>query len=447
MSRPKQISEIYTARMLENYATRNDSNLVRALNNIGLWHVSPCTDASFKNTLADRERTVRFITSFCELLDRLPDSSCRMLDERMILNNSEVQDIEVIPESIGYTGSVAIKRGKKDKEDGKGSELPEHPKIDSGFIVNLSDGTIFKMGIEMQVEDKGNMPAREVDYGMRIFRYKGIDQNMGSVCKVFELSLSRWSITNAPQKFLSISYKDGADCDKDVVEKIACLPCLSCVSIFLGKSIDIMGRILGFLKKKYPKGADDLNVDDQTNICKLVSGAMIQERCTLSQQVMALTRPGIDVSLLDYADLCDDEMRLVDRLGFFKYGHLMSDEDVQALKEENLKNDYQCIKIQEENIMNNSDQISAIWGSVAPYDRNTAGNVYKMTLLQQAEIQAKDEEIQAKDEEIQSINMTNACLRKQLNDLIAQQARMPQTKVEGRTALGEQSKPKKPNKD
>ncbi|MDR0715620.1 MAG: hypothetical protein LBF25_02520 [Puniceicoccales bacterium] len=190
---------------------------------MGLWHLSPCTDVGFKHVLKEKSRAIRFVTFFCKLLDGLGSPLCRMLDSTRILENRKVSQVEVIPESIGYKGEVVTKKtndGEKNEppkdSESKGGGLPKHPKIDSGFVVNPSDSSgrdLFKMGIEMQVRDEGNMPARAVDYGMRIFRYKGESKNLGSKHKVFELSLNRWGLTNAPYKLLSISGKEGAECD------------------------------------------------------------------------------------------------------------------------------------------------------------------------------------------------------------------------------------------
>lgn len=168
MSRSRKITDAEATRKLHEYIAANTGHVVETLNGIGIWHVSPCMDVGFKHTLADNNRAARFITSFSELLDTSSDPSCRMLDGEKILENRSVESIERIPESIGYTGEV-IRGKKKPNEKDKGSPLPEHPKIDSGFVVGLSGGEVYKMGIEMQVRDEGNMPARGVDYGSRIF--------------------------------------------------------------------------------------------------------------------------------------------------------------------------------------------------------------------------------------------------------------------------------------
>jgi hypothetical protein len=400
MSRSRKVADVDWGQKLNDHVARNAADVVTTLNSIGLWHISPCTDVGFKHVLKDDTRAIRFISSFSELLDAVPDPSCRMLDEKKILKNRRVDfdgeeeeeeeersivSIERIPESIGYTGEV-IKKQKKRSEKSEGSVLPEHPKIDSGFIVGLSDEEAYKMGIEMQVEDKGNMPARVVDYGSRIFRYKGEGGEEGSVRKVFELVLNRWGITNAPNKLVSISGKDGAECDKDVGGDLVDSVCLCCVSIFLGQSIDIIGQITDYMRRAYPEGSDHFEVDDQQQIRNLIQQAMRKERRTLSKQVMTFTQPGRNVSRCGYRHLSVDEKKLVDRLGFFKYGHLMSEEDVQALGDEDLINDYQCIKIQEENIMENIDQVSAIWGSIDP------SNAIEVVRLRE-ENRAKDDEI------------------------------------------------------
>jgi hypothetical protein len=39
----------------------------------------------------------------------------------------------------------------------------------------------------------------------------------------------------------------------------------------------------------------------------------------------------------------------------------MSEKDVLDLEDEDLISDYQCIKIQKDNVMENIDQVSAIW--------------------------------------------------------------------------------------
>jgi hypothetical protein len=224
-----------------------------------------------------------------------------MLDGKRILERRKVGQIEVVPESIGYKGEVVTKKtgGKKGKKiespesSEKADELPEHPKIDSGFIVRLSDENIFKIGIEMQVRDKDNMPARMVDYGIRVFRYKGEGGDVGSKYKVFELSLNRWGIASDANKLLSISGREGGECDAQVGENLVSAVCLCCVSVFLGKSVNIMDEILNFLRKKYPNGAENLQDDDKTHLQALVQRSMKAERDILSQQVTSLTREGL----------------------------------------------------------------------------------------------------------------------------------------------------------
>jgi hypothetical protein len=403
MSRSRKVADTNWVQKLNDHIANNAADVVTALNSIGLWHVSPCTDVGFKHALADDDRAIRFISSFSELLDVSPDPSCRMLDEKRILKNRRVDfdgeeeerrvdSIERIPESIGYTGEVnrqTRRRGEKNER----SVLPEHPKIDSGFIVGLSDGEAYKMGIEMQVEDKGNMPARAVDYGSRIFRYRGKSGNEGGIRKVFELVLNKWGITNAPNKLVSISGKDGAECDKDVGGGLVDRVCLCCVSIFLGQSIDIIGQITDYIRRTYPEGSDHFNDNDQQEIRDLIGRAMRKERRVLSKQVMTFVQPERDVSHRGYRHLTVEEKRLADRLGFFKYGHLMSDKDVRDLGDKDLKNDYQCIRIQEENVMENIDQISAIWGTINP---NNAIELLKA----RNEIQDKDETIQTQNDRI-----------------------------------------------
>jgi hypothetical protein len=389
MPRSRKATIADSAQVLKDYVAHNAADVVTTLNSIGLWHISPCTDVGFKHVLADDNRAIHFISSFSRLLDVSPDPSCRMLDRKKILEERSVGFIERIPESIGYTGEVIGNKVKKKKnEKDEGSVLPEHPKIDSGFLVGLSDGEVYKMGIEMQVIDKGNMPARGVDYGSRIFRHKGESGNEGSVRKVFELLLNRWNITNATNKLASSIEIRGAECDKDVRGDLVDSVCLCCISIFLGKSIDIIQQIINYLGNEVRAGSRNINDNDRQEIRNLVEQAMKKERRVLSKQVMTFMQPGRDVSRRGYRNLNADEKKLVDRLGFFKYGHLMSDNDVQALEDGDLKKDYQCIKIQKENVMENIDQISAIWGAINPYNDTT------MTIAKlDAKVRAKDKEI------------------------------------------------------
>jgi hypothetical protein len=394
MSRSKRVTNADPTQVLSDYIAKNTTDVVATLNNIGLWHISPCTDVGFKHTLVDERRAIHFITSFSSLLDASPDLSCRMLDGEKILEGLNVQSIERIPESIDYTGEV-IKGKKKPNERDEGNALPKHPKIDSGFIVGVEGGAVYKIGIEMQVEDKGNMPARGVDYGSRIFRYKGEGGNEGSVRKVFELLLNMWGIANDPCKLISIGGKDGAECNKDVCEDLVNKTCLCCVSMFLGKSIDIIQQIVNYLGGEDRRGARNIDANDQEAIRGLIGKAMRKERHMLSKQVMIFAQPGKDVSRLGYRHLDAGERKLVDRLGFFKYGHLMSQADVDALGDEDLKNDYQCIKIQEKNVMENIDQVSAIWGTLNPYNDTTMA-IVKL----QAEVKAKDDEIKQLKEQL-----------------------------------------------
>jgi hypothetical protein len=395
MPRSRKITEAEAVRILHEHIHQNAATVVKTLNDIGLWHVSPCTDVGFKHTLGDDSRAIRVISLFNELLDAAPCRlSCRMLDRKKILEGRSVTSIEKIPESIGHTGEVTKKQIEQGGKD-EGSVLPKHPKIDSGFIVTLSDKEIYKMGIEMQAEDKGNMLARGVDYGSRIFRYKGENKAEGSVRKVFELLLNRWGITSASNKLISCVKVRGSECDKDVGEGLVDKVCLCCVSLFLGKSIDIVQQIVNYLGSEGRAGSKNIDTNDQEAIRGLIGKAMRKERRVLSKQVMIFAQPGKDVSHLRYRHLDANGRKLVDRLGFFKYGHLMSQEDVDALGDKDLKNDYQCIKIQEENVMENIDQVSAIWGTLNPYNDTTMAIIE----LQKAN-QDKDKEIQNKDKEI-----------------------------------------------
>jgi hypothetical protein len=398
MSRSRKVTEAEAEQVLKTYIRDNTANVAKTLNNIGLWHVSPCTDMGFKHALGDDNRAIRFITFFSELLDAAPRRlSCRMLDGKKILEGRSVQSIERIPESISYTGDV-IRRRKKQNENDERSVLPEHPKIDSGFIVGLEGGAVYKIGIEMQVEDKGNMPARGVDYGSRIFRHKGKNKTEGSVRKVFELLLSRWGITSASNKLMSCVKVRGSECDKDVGEGLVDNVCLCCVSLFLGKSIDIVQQIVNYLGSEDRAGSRNIDTNDQEAIRGLIGKAMRKERHMLSKQVMIFAQPGKDVSRLGYRHLDAGEKKLVDRLGFFKYGHLMSQADVDALGDEDLKNDYQCIKIQEENVMENIDQVSAIWGTLNPYNDTTMAIIELQKI--RAEVKAKDDEIKQLKEQL-----------------------------------------------
>jgi hypothetical protein len=384
MSRPGKVT---AADLLNKYVSEHATDVVKALNDIGLWHVSPCTDAGFKHALGDYKRATHFVRFFSELLDASSDPSCRMLSGGKILAGRKVRSLEKIPESIEYKGDP-LKGRKSKSEKAKKSGLPKHPEIDSGFIARLYDGEAYRMGIEMQVIDEGNMLARGVDYGSRIFRYEGEDGGERSVHKVFEFLLSRWGIESAPNKLISFSGKEGAECDKDVGGELVNSVCLCCISIFLGKSIDIMNVILEYLQYQYPEGSNGINDADKRIIRDSIKTRMEQEREVLSKQIVAFIHQTEDVYNITYDGLDDLSRRFVDRLGFFKYGHLMSEEDINGLGDEDLKRDYQCIKIKEENVMENIGQISAIWGELNPYNDTT-----NAILELEAKVQRKDEEI------------------------------------------------------
>jgi hypothetical protein len=381
---------------LSNAIRENSGSVVGVLNDLGIYHVSPCTDAGFKYALNDGGRAIRFIGAFCELLDARNNHSCEMFDGNKILEKRSISIFERIPESIGKKGDVIVNKTINKSGANKGN-LPNHPKIDSGFIIKwqyTSNGDaapsngIFKVGIEMQVQDEGNMSSRGDDYGTRIFRYKGENGEMGSNCKVFELLLNRWGLINSPHKLLSVSSKEGGACDSNVCADLVDKTCVCCVSLFLGKATNIMGKILNILKRNHSdmNGPQSLKDEDKREAHGAVSLAMREERNILSRQVHTLiSGPDANISNFDYSQLVDKEKHIVDRIGFFKYGHLMSEADVAALSDDKLKEDYKCIKIQEEDVMNkNIDQVSAIWGEVAPYNTNIAQTVYATSLKQQA---------------------------------------------------------------
>jgi hypothetical protein len=165
-----------------------------------------------------------------------------------------------------------------------------------------------------------------------------------------------------------------------------------------------MDKIIEYMKKR-PEGGD-ISDSDQQAIRGLIKQEMQKERDVLSKQVVALMNPGMDVSSITYENLRNYNERpvgIVDRLGFFKYGHLMSQQDVDELGKEDLKNDYQCIKIQEENVMENIDQVSAIWGTVNP---NYAIELEKA----RGELEKAQGTIQTQGEKI-------ACLEQQIKEL------------------------------
>ncbi|MDR0715619.1 MAG: hypothetical protein LBF25_02515 [Puniceicoccales bacterium] len=146
-----------------------------------------------------------------------------------------------------------------------------------------------------------------------------------------------------------------------------------------------MGRILDVINSQ------EAQESKKDAMRQLVRESMERERNVLSRQIISLMCPGLDVSDIWYDNLDPEYKYFVDRLGFFKYGHLMSDEDVGALGEDDLREDYKCIKIEEENIMNdnNLDQISAIWGTIAPNNEltlRTIANQQAKIANQQAEI-------------------------------------------------------------
>jgi uncharacterized protein YjgD (DUF1641 family) len=249
-----------------------------------------------------------------------------------------------------------------------------HPRIDSGFIVTLADNdqddpngggvpAKFKIGVEMQVRDEGNMGARIVDYGTRIFRFKKTEEGF---LKTYELALVRWSVQNAMNTILLAFGVPFAACDPsvsaDMVESPVC-----CAQIFLGASVDIMGGILGVLQEQFRnRPGDSLTEENKAAVRKFISEAKDEEKRVLIDQMRNL----LQKDLLEFDQWTEEEKDCVNRIGFFKYGHLMSDVDVDALDDADLKSDYECIKINEENIVNNMDEIKALWGSVKEYTRD-----------------------------------------------------------------------------
>jgi hypothetical protein len=154
-----------------------------------------------------------------------------------------------------------------------------------------------------------------------------------------------------------------------------------------------MQQILNHLKNKYPGGSDSIDDDSRREIRELIGRARRKERRMLSKQVISFMEPGRDVSHCRYRHLDANEKKLVDRLGFFKYGHLMSEEDVNDLGDADLISDYQCIKIQEENVMENIGQISAIWGALNPYNKETMAIVDSSNTI--AQLRAENEQLRS----------------------------------------------------
>lgn len=117
--------------------------------------------------------------------------------------------------------------------------------------------------------------------------------------------------------------------------------------------MDIMGRILDVIQSRHLNDSNNLTEEDKAAVREAVSKAKNAERNALIDQMRVFFQKG-DVPFQDWTN---DEKDCVNRIGFFKYGHLMSAEDVNGLTDANLKNDYECIKIKEENIVSNISDI------------------------------------------------------------------------------------------
>ncbi|MDR1432957.1 MAG: hypothetical protein LBI61_01270 [Puniceicoccales bacterium] len=372
------------ATTLHDYISRNKANVANTLNGLGLWYLSPCTDVGFKNVMngdanEDKARAIRFVSSFCKLLDKSTDPSCRMLGDGCILNGRQIQSMEKIPESLDYIGVANVPNDSQNVNRGGGrgrgrggrggaaqTGLPQHPRIDSGFIAACNDDapTKFKIGIEMQVANEGNMAARISDYGARIFKYKKDDANVGYL-KTYELALVRWGVEHSPNKILSCSGVKAEMCDAAVSETLVNGTPLCCAHIFLDAAVKAMDVVLRALQNNHTDEDNwTISANDEAAAVRAISAAKDAQRTALIEQMRILFNKGRTA----FKNWTAEEKKLVNRIGFFKYGHLMSQADVNALDDNDLKGDYECMKIKEESIMNNISDIEAIYGKVYPHD-------------------------------------------------------------------------------
>ncbi|MDR2737430.1 MAG: hypothetical protein LBB18_00610 [Puniceicoccales bacterium] len=390
---------------LRSYIFSNKDTVAGTLNGLGLWYLSPCTDVGFKkvmneSTAADKRRAIRFVSAFCKLFDGSNDPSCRMSDNSRILENRTIRSMEPIPESIGYNGEVVVDGAQNAGGHGRGSGrggrgrgnstgLPAHPRIDSGFVVttvaagenNAHGGSRggrggglparnamapkFKIGIEMQVRDQGNMGARVVDYGTRIFRYEKNNNNVGYL-KTYELALVRWGVQNSVNTILSASGTKSEMCDAIAQANMIGRAALCCAQLFLGTAVSVMDVVLQTLNNRHQNEEDwTLDDGDKNAAVQAISKEKNAQRNALITQIRILWGKG----RAKFNSWSDKEKDCVNRIGFFKYGHLMSERDVEDLNDEDLKNDYECMKIKEDNIVdNNISDIEAIYGKVSNYD-------------------------------------------------------------------------------
>jgi hypothetical protein len=314
--------------------------------------------------------------------------------------------MEKVPESLGYNGEVIVANTHNagaGRRRGGGRmtprELPAHPMIDSGFIVTRSAVPKFKMGIEMQVANEGNMAARISDYGARIFKYKKTDPNVGYL-KTYELALVRWEVQNFTNTILSTWGVPAVVCDATVPVNFINGTPLCCAHIFLGTVVKAMDVVLNAMQNNYQNNNWTIDDDDKTAARTAVSNAKDDERTTLINQMRVLFNKGGTA----FNNWTVEEKKLVNRIGFFKYGHLMSQTDVDGLNDNNLQNDYECMKIKEENIMNNISDIEAIYGKVYSHDLRVLQE--NATLIN--ELAAKDREIKRLRQQLKARNKNTA---------------------------------------
>ena len=203
---------------LQNLVRSQQNDVVKLFNDIGMWYVNPSKDQDFKNTLTNNTETTHkyFITALCRLLDEIPEDAFRGYTGQKILEKRTIEHIERISETPGTKGSqlpnldtfISQNNGKAPKKKKGGNEktsssneqntqnitqnqktnsstnLPKHPKIDSGFVVTFKENTCtdntnandtinkIKVGIEMQTQNKSceNIFFRGFQYGVAIFQ-------------------------------------------------------------------------------------------------------------------------------------------------------------------------------------------------------------------------------------------------------------------------------------
>jgi hypothetical protein len=428
---------------VDTYFLENSGHVVATLNRFGVWHLSPCSDVGFKAVMNGdgddgKSRAIRFISSFCRILDGSSFPPCRMLDNSTILGNRSVSEIENIPESLDHSGEIVIGKakgtGKADSGDGRrgrGGEpptgLPLHPRIDSGFVVAVEavgvgcdgdgsegtagaeSGTNFKIGIEMQVRDEGNMGARVVDYGTRIFRHRKAELNFP---KTYELALVRWDAQNARDTILLVSGMPAGMLDHSAPAAIVSKHALCCAQIFLGAIRDALSLAMEALGSRAGPGMAPTEGDWAAGR-KAISDAKDAEMKVLVGQMGALFKKGTT----PFENWATEEQECVHRVGFFRYGNLMSAEDVENLNDGLLKKDYECMRIKEENIVEHRDIIEAIYGKPHPGFEDMCRNLNRKN----EEIAARDGEIvrwknetAARNEEIARLKKESARLKRKL---------------------------------